>query len=410
MLRSRRMYKTRIKKWGIDKNQKATEVAEMLRLKQERDSQGKESEFIVRGRTITWAKIEQYLKRDPVLVRKLEENDGVLEMVVGQSSGIICRTPSPDPAASFSVPPPPTASMELELPDEIARLTRNYFDGAMDQGIWTRVGEASYTTRHGFAGAERVRAWGRSMRTARHLVASGDHQEGFQQLGSLLDQVRWLIRDEDPLLLFHLLGNTLGITASGKDLGALICQHLKDLTEIILGPEHPLSRIFDRLNSLAETDSQFTAVPMPIRCLRDLFEARDGPVNPQTLALYDRFAGLLRSPSQQPEAGGQVMSLQQIVDYSEGSQNIHALLRFSFTYLSYLCDIMARDEVLSSDETASEQAEREAEGGEARIVGFRDATHFYVFDAELLSLVVRERGGASPSILYEVETVGSTLR
>ena len=49
-----KMYRTRIRKWGIDKNNKATEVAHMLRLKKQRDMLGKKSSFFIRDRPVDW--------------------------------------------------------------------------------------------------------------------------------------------------------------------------------------------------------------------------------------------------------------------------------------------------------------------------------------------------------------------
>ncbi len=48
------MYRTRIRKWGIDKNNKATEVAHLLRLKKQRDVLGKKSHFLIRNRPVDW--------------------------------------------------------------------------------------------------------------------------------------------------------------------------------------------------------------------------------------------------------------------------------------------------------------------------------------------------------------------
>jgi hypothetical protein len=48
------MFRTRVRKWGIDKNNKATEVAYMLRLKKQRDALGKGSCFFIRDRSVDW--------------------------------------------------------------------------------------------------------------------------------------------------------------------------------------------------------------------------------------------------------------------------------------------------------------------------------------------------------------------
>ena len=48
------MYRTRIRKWGIDKNNKAAEVAQVLRLKKQRDVLGKKSHFLIRNKPVDW--------------------------------------------------------------------------------------------------------------------------------------------------------------------------------------------------------------------------------------------------------------------------------------------------------------------------------------------------------------------
>ncbi|CAK7229491.1 hypothetical protein SBRCBS47491_007265 [Sporothrix bragantina] len=106
---SQRMYKTRISKWAIDKNLKQADVAAILRMQQMRAAQGKKSKFTIRGRDIDFARVEQYLKRDPTLLKQSQKggNDSAMNDVVPghmEAAGITCRTPSPTP------PPSPSSS------------------------------------------------------------------------------------------------------------------------------------------------------------------------------------------------------------------------------------------------------------------------------------------------------------
>lgn len=48
------MYRSRIRKWGLDKNNKAAEVAYMVNMKKHRDAAGKGSRFFIRNRPIDW--------------------------------------------------------------------------------------------------------------------------------------------------------------------------------------------------------------------------------------------------------------------------------------------------------------------------------------------------------------------
>ncbi|CAK7273913.1 hypothetical protein SEPCBS119000_005902 [Sporothrix epigloea] len=107
---SQRMYKTRISKWAIDKNLKAAEVAAILRMQQSRAALGKASKFAIRGRDIDFARVEQYLKRDPSLLKKAQKADDANasppDAIFGHidAAGITCRTPSPTPSPSPSSP------------------------------------------------------------------------------------------------------------------------------------------------------------------------------------------------------------------------------------------------------------------------------------------------------------------
>ncbi|CAK7205302.1 hypothetical protein SEUCBS139899_008071 [Sporothrix eucalyptigena] len=104
---SQRMYKTRISKWAIDKNLKAADVATILRMQQMRAALGKKSKFTIRGREIDFARVEQYLKRDPTLLKQSQNGkNNADDMLPGhmEAAGITCRTPSPTPPPSPSPP------------------------------------------------------------------------------------------------------------------------------------------------------------------------------------------------------------------------------------------------------------------------------------------------------------------
>ncbi|CAK7566506.1 MAG: hypothetical protein SEPTF4163_004453 [Sporothrix epigloea] len=107
---SQRMYKTRISKWAIDKNLKAAEVSAILKMQQSRAALGKASKFSIRGRDIDFARVEQYLKRDPTLLKQFQKADASdatkMDVIYGhaEAAGITCRTPSPTPSPTPSSP------------------------------------------------------------------------------------------------------------------------------------------------------------------------------------------------------------------------------------------------------------------------------------------------------------------
>ena len=60
---SERMYKRRIEKWLLDKNNKLKEMVAIVRIQRQRENDGKRTRFRVRGRPMDLAEIGRYMKR-----------------------------------------------------------------------------------------------------------------------------------------------------------------------------------------------------------------------------------------------------------------------------------------------------------------------------------------------------------
>ena len=88
----KRMYRTRIKKWGLDKKLKETEVLDIIHLKQQRDAIGKFTCVVIRDK-IPWERIENYIQRNPRVRMMASGEELVARDIV---TPVICRTPSPD--------------------------------------------------------------------------------------------------------------------------------------------------------------------------------------------------------------------------------------------------------------------------------------------------------------------------
>ncbi|KAE8448607.1 hypothetical protein EG329_009032 [Mollisiaceae sp. DMI_Dod_QoI] len=83
-----KMYKDRIKKWGLDKNNKEHEMLAIVRKKTERDAIGKQTKFRLRGRIVTMDQVLHYLNR-----KEKFKNRG--SPFPSTPSDLSCRTPSP---------------------------------------------------------------------------------------------------------------------------------------------------------------------------------------------------------------------------------------------------------------------------------------------------------------------------
>ncbi|KAK4194952.1 hypothetical protein QBC40DRAFT_289886 [Triangularia verruculosa] len=92
---TQRMYKTRIKSWGLDKNFKECEVVELFRLRNERDRAGKRlSRYTIRGREVDWDRVQNYVRRKGLnITQLLAASAGTISPCAREVS---CYTPPPE--------------------------------------------------------------------------------------------------------------------------------------------------------------------------------------------------------------------------------------------------------------------------------------------------------------------------
>ncbi|KAF5512080.1 hypothetical protein CGCA056_v011917 [Colletotrichum aenigma] len=264
-----RMFKTRIKRWGLDKKFKEAEVLAMLQVKTKRDAAGKKTRFTVRNQEVEWERIAHYLKRRPdlqrdprhaspdqdqdaqrELVRLLKGEPGLGPAGAGVDEedyeavaryGIRCRTPSPPPMPRVIDP-----AADLRIPDEILRLMKGFFDGAFQGRMWTMVDDTLCAAGQRAPSRDRPNRWGDFMSdTHRHIVGRrGDFRGAHAALCAQLDVLRWIIKDQDPELAFFLCYSVL---SQPRDISEWLLPHICTLHEQVHGPRHPLTLIWARI-------------------------------------------------------------------------------------------------------------------------------------------------------------------
>ncbi|KAJ0384058.1 hypothetical protein COL922a_009178 [Colletotrichum nupharicola] len=264
-----RMFKTRIKRWGLDKKFKEAEVLAMLQVKNKRDAAGKKTRFTVRNQEVEWERIAHYLKRRPDLQRDPryaspdQDQDAQRELVrllkgepglvTGAGAvdkedyeavaryGIRCRTPSPPPMPRVIDP-----AADLRIPDEILRLMKGFFDGAFQGRMWTMVDDTLCAAGQRAPSRDRPNRWGDFMSdTHRHIVGRrGDFRGAHAALCAQLDVLRWIIKDQDPELAFFLCYSVL---SQPRDISEWLLPHICTLHEQVHGPRHPLTLIWARI-------------------------------------------------------------------------------------------------------------------------------------------------------------------
>ncbi|KAM7218481.1 hypothetical protein V8F06_006085 [Rhypophila decipiens] len=241
-----KMYKTRIKKWALDKNNKMDEVVYMVRIKNQREAMGKRTEFIIRNRSVDWKDIERYMNRTPGLQAKVEDS----QFELGSSiHGIVCRTPSPDPAQMLSVPPNLNATRYLTLQEEIMTLLRDYMTGAFTNKLWVNSpADNCYYGPNGAAASFRLSQWYEGLEVAGRWEA--DEADTVRLINIQLDQIRDIIRDEEPSLLSCFILFHHHLSHHRASLAQHVCPFVASMCEVVLGPHHPITRIWQRVLEL----------------------------------------------------------------------------------------------------------------------------------------------------------------
>ncbi|KAK0719347.1 hypothetical protein B0H67DRAFT_642710 [Lasiosphaeris hirsuta] len=282
-----KMYKMRIKKWGLEKYNNMARVAYMVRLKKERDAVGKKSDFTVRSRPVDWADIERYLKRKPDVIAKIES--GVVE-VGNAAMGIVCRTPSPDPAVMMSVPPRLEGPREVGATGDVLGLFRDYMDGSFDSGLW-RYSEVakSYLGPQGMIANYRMCTWTSDVWTA--VKRGKDDGEIIQRLNELMDHLGALIKDQDVALFTELIRCFYYLYTWRPAVCRLVICFVADLCEVILSARHPLTLAWRCLLSL--DIEGFQAVLEKSAMFRlEYIASRDQGDRTRALSLEDYFLAL----------------------------------------------------------------------------------------------------------------------
>ncbi|KAF9879575.1 hypothetical protein CkaCkLH20_03118 [Colletotrichum karsti] len=265
-----RMYKTRIKRWGLDKKFKEAEVLAILQLKRERDRLGKKSRFAIRDQDVAWDRVLYYIKRRPDLQRHLgfaaHERDVVdwdrvaaylarrPELrgdLAAADAEITTRTPPPSP------PPPPPRLFQpatgLRFADEIVRMLRDFLHGVFEARHWTVVddGGALLCSRGKVACRGELAAWCGIMGGVYDLFRGGRVGAAVGVLHGRFDELAWIIRDLDPELSFFHCYIVLGQPAPISD---LLLRYVCRMYAAVLGARHPLTLIWKRVWGVGAED------------------------------------------------------------------------------------------------------------------------------------------------------------
>ncbi|OHE97313.1 hypothetical protein CORC01_07368 [Colletotrichum orchidophilum] len=234
-----RMFKTRLRSWGLEKKLKETEVWHIVQLNREREARGKKSEFYIRNQRVRWERLVRYLVRRPDLRRKLGTST---QTPINADLDIICRTPSPslDLPAFLGGPP------EVRLPEEMLRIFQGYFEGGLESG-WA-IEEDKI---HGFDeefGQLRVVEMRTGLDNAITLLWTNKLEAAFLALNNSLDSLGHSIKEQDPLLFYILAYRTLQL---GPRIADTVVDFIYEMHVAMLGHRHPLALVWSKFRCLS---------------------------------------------------------------------------------------------------------------------------------------------------------------
>ncbi|KAF3798864.1 hypothetical protein GCG54_00008322 [Colletotrichum gloeosporioides] len=285
-----RMYKTRIKRWGLDKKFKEAEILALLKLKRDRDAVGKDTRFAIRNQDVDWGRVVHYLKRRPDLQDKLRLSaaDDCNKSVVQWDSvvrylsqrpdlredleavarlDVVCRTPSP-------VPEPLDPAPGLRFADEILRILEGFFDGVFQDSLWSVV-DGALCTGGRRASRKRLERWCRVMSGVYNLLGRGETEAAAAILKNEYGFIKWIVQKSDPELSYFLCYNVLQQPPHVSD---VLVPYACGMYTAVLGERHPLTLIWRPIRA-AGTADRVGILSSIVRYTSRYWETRLGVLN-----------------------------------------------------------------------------------------------------------------------------------
>jgi hypothetical protein len=260
---SPKMYKSRIKKWGLDKNKKECDMVALLRKQMERDGLAKQSSFVIRGRPVDIRDVYHYFKRRGVAPEE------VLARYSGAMTppGISCSTPPPTPSLnlqrSLSLPQPLLVSEQLYF--NIDR----YFAVRFSNKTWVMNGEGQcINVNASEEDVANLNGFFNYCVASARLVRTQSIVEARKSLSKACNLVASILRAENPLALQCLLDVFLSLKRRGTSVAVtLLINYISELAQIL---KHPLGQIF-RLVRALEADQLDAAIIQAWKCVIEAF-------------------------------------------------------------------------------------------------------------------------------------------
>lgn len=238
--RRAKMYKTRIKEWGLDKKHKENEMRVIVHKHAHRVGKGKASTFRIRGKVVEYKDVVRYWER-----RHIPISDVIASRAASSTpEPLECLTPVPSPVRTPDI---------LALPERLYIVLRDYHKAFFEAGT---LGLDRWGPRFNSATLDHAGdSIGRKCGQACTLFDNHHFVEGRVLLDDAIELMGKIVQAEPPHTLSRLFLLLLFIRWKGRrEVAAMILRHTSALGEIYLGKNHPLKLICGWLESYQQTN------------------------------------------------------------------------------------------------------------------------------------------------------------
>ncbi len=264
------MYKSRFTLWGLDsKNNREREMRAAVRKHNQRTQHGKRSIVRIRDKPVDYQEIVRYFTR-----KCLSIEDVIARRRASKTpEAVVCLTPITSPIAIPEV---------YKTPQLLFTSICDYVDGSFRSGLWikTKPTEGCRSVR-GASGWE-SRLLGQCYE-ARDLLNLGRLQAAKQIQDSVIDGIRQMLLDEDPITLGRQFLIFVRMFRTGRpEIALTVLKAIVDIGASTLGQQHPLPTVAGFLLRLDCSD----IAEVGAKCLQafsDQFEDVLGPMHVTSL-------------------------------------------------------------------------------------------------------------------------------
>ncbi|KAI1875185.1 hypothetical protein JX265_004243 [Neoarthrinium moseri] len=275
-----KMYKSRLKSWGLVKNLKSSDAKQIMGLAQ---SGVVKQPLVIRGRSMGSKKWQKRLNR---VASRPETTTKVL---VSTRNGAILSPPVTVASPVSALSP---LSGRVEPPDTL-RITEAglmaVHDFAVHQFEETKWDLSGLTFDFD---ADKTDSWynGLSLAT-RNLLKDRNSPTNFAMVHKSFDQYSAVLDQATPSLIPLTLGHIVGLMEVGPEMAATLLRYVARLVAIKFGESHPLSRFWAQMQTLGPVQIQ-QVIGAVLGAYFHVIVNHSHPANRWRTAMYPTYAKL----------------------------------------------------------------------------------------------------------------------